>query len=768
MIGTIIMGALLTVVVGGTLPHTSDTYLCYPRDLAAGPLAVAEAGHYAVWAYASANLDSGVEVSGERFTFASERARETQEMPVWRELGKTTLQGGETAVACEPGILLIALSKRAGFSPEKALGDMLALPAGGHVRDRRADLDRETNTVFTMPHFESREAWEAGAAVWRRRILLGAGLYPPPEKTPLKARIFDETTYDDYAVSKVHFEAWPGFLVTGNLYRPLGDGPWPGVLNPHGHWEHGRLEDSERGSVPARCITLARMGAVAFTYDMIGYVDSRQTTHNWGRNHEKLWGVHTFAAQLWSSIRAVDFLEILPYVDAERIGCTGASGGGTQTFALTAVEPRIRVSSPVNMISSTMQGGCLCENAPILRLNNSNMEIGALAAPRPLLLVSATGDWTRETPRVEFPAIRSIYELYGAADKVANVHLDYGHNYNQPSREAMYRFIGKHLLGGDWEDFVEPEYVMPDEATLRVFPDDALPEAFPGSGELVKTLVNQARERRIERLALATQDGERFQREYQGLFADLLGVSIPHGSDLDATRISIEWRDEYILERWVFGRAAVGDRIPALLYRSRDAAPQDAVVMVHGRGKAFLADVMGGPGPLVRAALDLGKAVLLIDAFLTGEHHGPDQLRTHVRVDKFHDTFHLTDTAHRVQDILTSLAFLRGRYDMTGILDLVGLEDASVWAIVAGAIDGDLRRILSDLNQVNLAEDAPWLNIWYMPGVRAVGDAPAAIAASGAERFFLFNADDSGELAGAGATLHPGALAPAALTTIIR
>src|SRR5690606_37701194 len=149
---------------------------------------------------------------------------------------------------------------------------------------------------------------------------------------------------------------------------------------------------------PARHITFARMGIVAFSYDMIGYNDSMQFEHNWGGEKEKLWGLHPFAMQLWSSIRAVDFLSELPDVDPERIAATGASGGGTQTFSLMAVDPRIKVAAPVNMISSTMQGGCLCENAPIIRLNNSNMEIGALMAPRPLLLVSATGDWTRETP----------------------------------------------------------------------------------------------------------------------------------------------------------------------------------------------------------------------------------------------------------------------------------------------------------------------------------------------------------------------------------
>jgi len=154
--------------------------------------------------------------------------------------------------------------------------------------------------------------------------------------------------------------------------------------------------------------------------------------------------------QLWNSIRAVDFVTSLPDVDANRIGATGASGGGTQTFLLMAVDPRIQAAAPVNMISATMQGG-VCENVPNLRVggNNdtSNMVIGALMAPRPLLLVSATGDWTRNTPNEEYPAIRSIYSLLGAAESVQQQQVDEQHNYNKQSREAVYRFFGEKLLG---------------------------------------------------------------------------------------------------------------------------------------------------------------------------------------------------------------------------------------------------------------------------------------------------------------------------------
>src|SRR2546430_14005818 len=105
--------------------------------------------------------------------------------------------------------------------------------------------------------------------------------------------------------------------------------------------------------------------------------------------------------QTWNSIRALDFLESLPDVDRKRLACTGESGGGTQTFMLGAVDDRLAAQVPVVMVSHTMQGGCSCENAPGLRVEYSNMEIAAVPAPRPQILVAATGDWTTNTMEFE-------------------------------------------------------------------------------------------------------------------------------------------------------------------------------------------------------------------------------------------------------------------------------------------------------------------------------------------------------------------------------
>ena len=206
---------------------------------------------------------------------------------------------------------------------------------------------RTLDDHFAPPAVTSKAAWDARAGWLREHVLASAGLLPLPEKTPLGPEIFGEIVHDDYRVAKVYFESLPGFFVTGNLYRPIGAGPFPAILSPHGHWAYGRLENTDINSVPGRAINLARQGFVVFTYDMIGYNDSRQLPHTFDGRRERLWGLSLGGLQLWNSIRALDFLETLPEVRRDAIGATGESGGGTQTFLVAAVDRRIQVAAPV-------------------------------------------------------------------------------------------------------------------------------------------------------------------------------------------------------------------------------------------------------------------------------------------------------------------------------------------------------------------------------------------------------------------------------------
>jgi len=606
--------------------------------------------------------------------------------------------------------------------------------SGAAVSDARVGEEFTLNTPRTFSQFASREEWMAKAAFVRDHILVSCGLWPLPEKTPLNPEIFGRFERELYSIEKVRFESYPGFFVTGNLYRPLGKkGPFPAVVSPHGHWRRGRLHSDEEGSIPGRCINFARQGYVAFSYDMVGFNDSGQLKHSF---RDEVWGISLMGLQLWDSIRSVDFITSLPDVDASRIACTGASGGGTQTFTLMAVDDRIKVAAPVCMVSAHFQGGCECENAPLLRLDTYNVEIASLMAPRPLLLVSATGDWTKNTPTVEYPDIRTLYKLFGAEDKVSCEHFNAGHNYNKDSREAVYAWFGKWLLSiSEPEKLKEQPFTVEEDEDMLVFtkdhprPDNALSE------EGLRTYLRESAKKQIEELKPAGRDGlRRFRQTMSLAMSHTLSAVVPAGDEIVVEKVSEAPHDTFTATRLLVGRKGKHGAIPAVLLTPKDApARKTATLIVHPQGKDAVAKMGEPSSPLVEKLLNDGSAVMAIDCFLTGELKTAERKRT---ADHWL-TYNRTTLALRVQDILTAIGYLSSREDVSEV-NLVGLDAAGIWCALANSLAPRVRRAAIDLN--GFPDDPPaWQGDNLIPGILRAGGARVAAALSVPRRMLLHN-----------------------------
>ena len=281
--------------------------------------------------------------------------------------------------------------------------------------------------------------WEKRADVIHEGIIKGMKLDQMPKVgNDFNPIIRNTRTMDGYIVENIAIESFPGFYITGNLYRPVNPkGKCPAILTPHGHWADRRLSPD----VQIRSACFARMGAVVFAYDMVGYGDSKQVTHKIPI---------ALLLQTFNSKRVLDYLVSRPDVDPEKIGVTGESGGGTQTIMITAIDSRIKVSVPAVMVSAYFFGGCTCESGmPVHKSDHhqtNNVEIAALCAPRPMLLISDGGDWTNNTPNIEMPYLRKVYALYDAESKLENAHFPAErHDYGPTKRYPVYNFFDQYL-----------------------------------------------------------------------------------------------------------------------------------------------------------------------------------------------------------------------------------------------------------------------------------------------------------------------------------
>lgn len=715
-------------------------------------LVLPRAGEYTVKVWAPAVSGWSLAAEGVAITLSSRTDVKGDPTPSWRTIGKISFDPKAppklTVADPRPPAEAKPAAKGAKPAPPVPLPALLAFttdpaldlaPALDLVRGSLASIDpvddarrlasrtRNEGANFVPP--TTRHAWLDRAEHVRARLLVSLGLWPMFPKTEMRPEVFGKIDRDGYTIEKVVLETLPGHTLSGNLYRPKGKtGRLPLVLCPHGHWADGRVNETPQ----ARCVWWAKkMGCVVFLYDMVGYNDSKDFGHAFLNDRLRRWGLSLATLQTWNSIRALDWAVTLPDVDPARVGCTGESGGGTQTFLLTALDQRIKVSAPVVMVSHKMQGGCVCENCAGLRIGTDNVEIAALTAPRPLKLVGAN-DWTDETMTVEYPAIRKVYALLGATDRVSADKFEFPHNYNETSRNAVYAFMGRWLVGiedsGSTRE-VPSEVKIEDPETLRTYgKDHPAPSSIKTPDQLETELIGLTT-RSLDRLAPTTVSAtwEASRALLRTALDVRVGLTDPDASELTTREVRRASRDGVSIVHLTVGRTSVGDRVPVVRLSPKDPTGR-ATLVATSRGKAGLVGPDGGPIPLVKALLARGQSVIGYDPLFVGESIDPRRPATsRPTVDHFH-TYNPSLAADRAQDLATVLAWARSRPDLREF-HLVALGEAGPLALLARPALVGLGRTAIDLDGFDFGDGSGPIPAGLdLPGVLGFGGLKAAAA----------------------------------------
>ena len=544
-----------------------------------------------------------------------------------------------------PGAVSACMKTRLLLLPVLALASFAAEPPN----DSRLAPLKDLDGYFPWSPPASGDAWKVRAAELRTQLRVALGIFPEPTRTPLNAVVHGKIMRDGYTVERAYFEAMPGFFVSGSLFRPEKPGVYPGVLCPHGHWPDGRFyknaeanvkRDIEKGAevslvngafpLQARCATLARMGCVVFHYDMIGYADSQQLgfdlAHKFGKQSaatpgglftaqaESL-GQSIMGLQMWSSIRALDFLETLADVDKTRLACTGASGGGTQTFMLAALDSRLAAAFPAVMVGTAMQGGCTCENASLLRVGTGNIEFAALFAPKPMGMTTAD-DWTKELPSKGFPDLAQHWANLGAPNNVQIfAHPEFPHNYNRVSRLAMYGFFNEHLkLGRTTIDEPELQPLTREELTVWSTEHPAPKGGADFEKQLCKWWSDDAKKNLTAGAALAAVQAI-FQR-----------TAATEKAAMDKSTLKKEAFGESLTMSGIIENTARKEAVPALFFHPKNWNGHTAIWLT-ARGKSGLLDG-DQPSAEVQRLVASGISVIGVDLLMQSGGQSDKPTRT--------------------------------------------------------------------------------------------------------------------------------------------
>jgi cephalosporin-C deacetylase-like acetyl esterase len=519
-----------------------------------------------------------------------------------------------------------------------------------------------------------------------------------PEKTPLNSRVVCTDRRDGYRVERVIYESRPDHHVTANLYLPEGKGPFPAVLMPIGHSAEGKAAESvQRGA-----ILLATNGLAVLAYDPIGQGERRQLLDDQGRpaipastsEHTMagvgalLVGRSTASYRIWDGIRGLDYLASRPEIDANRLGCTGCSGGGTLTSYLMALDDRIAVAAPSCYVTSLERLFATIGPQDAEQNITGQVAFGmehadylTMRAPKPTLICAAArdffdiqGTWT------SFREAKRVYGLMGHPERVDLVESDSGHGFPRPQREAMVRWMRRWLLKVD-DAPAEGKIAVAKGSELRCTRTGQVLEEFKGKSVFA---LNAEREAELAKGRAKARDRDALLKDV----ARLAGVRLPVAA-AKMTEAGEVKRDGYRIRKLVF-ETEPGVKVPGLLF---DTGRGPLVIYADGAGKSAAA---ASGGPIEKLVRD-GARVLALDLRGMGEtapgkpaagkpnYFGADYFEAFVALS-------LDRPLHgqRVTDLLAVVATVA---DESDDIRLFGVGSAGLAALHAAALEPRVKRL---------------------------------------------------------------------------
>ena len=482
---------------------------------------------------------------------------------------------------------------------------------GGMALHRLAGEARNLFRLHALP--STLEGWTSHREFLRAEIWRHLGS-PFDDDVPLDIQWHGDLQGDGFIVRKLTYQSRPGLRVTANLHVPAGRGPFPAVLNVHGHWAQGKIAARVQGRPHA----LVRSGYVCLCVDAFGAGErgTRDGEYEYHGGHlgaalldlgETLMGM-----QVVDNMRAVSLLRSLDIVDPENIGATGASGGGNQTMWLAALDDRLKAAVPVVSVgtfeSYVGATNCICECLPGGLTFTEESGVVALTAPRALKICNALGDsnitFLPSQMLRTFDQAKAVYRLHGAGERLENQVFNEPHGYWPGVREAMLGWFDRWLKGvGDGSPREEPSFEVFEEKRLTCFAPGERPPSVPSIAQFCRD--------RAAELRGASGPESCHVAAKQDALRGLLGLAdaaesfrdaVPHGG---RTLRGMAW------ERLTL-RTCQGSLYPVLV--RRPATGSAYRIVVHPAGKGVALDALDPA-----SAVDDGRGVLLFDLWGTGE-----------------------------------------------------------------------------------------------------------------------------------------------------